>query len=82
MTYVVIAEAGPPCPRCHRPMQVREHRIIGSKQLRKRYYYRRWFRCMNVNCRTTIVHDDQFRVFNDPEEARMQAILEQLRPRE
>jgi hypothetical protein len=86
MTCVVIAGDGDPCPRCGRPMQIREHRGVGSEQLRKRYYYRRWFCCMHGDCRTTIVHDRQFRAFNDLEgaarERRMQAVRGQLRPRE
>ena len=77
MKRIVIAGNGPACPRCGRPMQIREHGQIGPKQLRKRYYYRRWFCCMNRDCRTTIVHYDELRVFNDPEgaarERRMQA---------
>jgi hypothetical protein len=64
MTYVVIAEAGPPCPRCHRPMQIREHDKICRKQLRKSYYFRRWFRCMHRNCKTTIVHREEYKVVN------------------
>lgn len=83
---LVVAGDGPACPRCGRPMQIREHDCIGPKQLRKRYYYRRWFHCMHGDCRTTIVHFGELRVFNDPEDAAreqpMKAIREQLRPRE
>jgi hypothetical protein len=62
MSFVVVAENGPACPRCGRPMQVREHDRIREKQLQQPFYYSRWFRCMHKNCKTTIVHRDEFKV--------------------
>jgi len=41
--YMIVSEDGPPCPRCGRPMQVREHDRIREKQLRQPFYYSRWF---------------------------------------
>src|SRR5262249_33086212 len=79
---VVLDEQGPECSRCGYPMQVREHDRIRAKQLRKAYYYRRWFYCIHKNCRTTTVISDEFKVFNSAQERRLQAIRQQLRPRE
>jgi hypothetical protein len=64
--HVVIDEHGPPCPRCHRPMQVHEHDVISEKQLRGPFYYSRWNYCMNPDCLTNVVHDSRFKVINDP----------------
>ena len=49
--FVVLNERGPGCPRCGRPMQVREHDRIREKQLRQPFYYSRWFRCMHKGCK-------------------------------
>jgi hypothetical protein len=64
MSFIVISGHGPACRRCGRPMQIREHRRIGPKQLRKQYYYRRWFCCMHRDCKTTIVHREDYKVVN------------------
>ena len=82
MSYVVIGEAGPPCPRCSRPMQVREHDRIREKQLRQPFYYSRWFCCMHNDCRTTLVMRDEFKVWNSDQARRLEAIRQQLRPRD
>jgi hypothetical protein len=58
MSFIVISRDGPACPRCGRPMQIREHRRIGPKQLR------RWFCCMHRDCKTTIVHREEYKVVN------------------
>jgi hypothetical protein len=86
LSYVVIMTAkGPACPRCGRPMQIREHDRIRAKQLRQPFYYSRWFRCMHKGCKTKIVHREEFKVWNDGQEGelarRLEAILEQLKPR-
>jgi hypothetical protein len=80
--FLVLEEQGPGCPRCGHPMQVREHDRIRAMQLRAPYYYRRWFYCTHKNCRTTVVTREEFKVFNSAEERRLQAIREQLRPRD
>jgi hypothetical protein len=80
--YVTVSEDGPPCPRCGRPMQVREHDRIRERQLRQPFYYSRWFRCMHKDCKTTIVHRDEFKVWNGEVNQRLEAICQQLRPRE
>ncbi|MGA8158486.1 MAG: hypothetical protein WB822_20245 [Rhodoplanes sp.] len=54
--------AGPPCPRCRKPMQIREHVAITEKMLRQAAYYKRWYCCMNSKCRTTLVMPEEFRV--------------------
>jgi hypothetical protein len=79
--YVILAEDGPPCPRCGRHMEVREHDRIRPKQLRKPYYFTRWFNCRHRDCRTTLVMDGRFKIYNGEQARRLQAIREQLRPR-
>ena len=69
MTYVVVNEKGPPCPRCGREMEVRMHDQIRQKQLRKRYYFRRWFYCLHKDCRTTTVMWNEFRVYKKGSDA-------------
>jgi hypothetical protein len=64
---VVLPGAGPACPRCGRPMQIREHRDITAELLRKPYYFSRWYRCMHRDCKTTLVTPDEFKVYNQPE---------------
>lgn len=48
--FKIIECEGVPCPRCHRPMQVREHTQITDKRLRQPYYFRRWFYCTHGDC--------------------------------
>jgi hypothetical protein len=69
MSYIVISEAGPACPRCGRPLQVREHGRIRAKQLRQPYYYSRWFCCTHSDCKTTTVTRDDFKVWSNPTDA-------------
>jgi hypothetical protein len=80
MSYIVLSDKGPGCPRCGHPMQVREHDRIRPKELRKPYYYRRWFYCTHKNCRTTTVMFDEFKVLNSDLERRLDAIRTQLQP--
>jgi hypothetical protein len=82
--YVIVSESRPPCPRCGRPMQVREHYRIREKQLRQPYYYSRWFCCRHGDCRTTLVMPEQYKWNHNQageELRRLEAIREQLRPR-
>jgi len=72
--HVIVSENGPSCPRCSRPMQVREHDRIRARQLRAPYYYRRWFYCTHKNCKTNTVTCDEFKVFNSAQEHRLEAI--------
>lgn len=57
-------DGGPPCPRCGRSMQVREHNRITDEQLKRPFFYRLWYRCMNRDCKTTLVMPEQFKVHN------------------
>jgi hypothetical protein len=65
--HVVIAGEGDPCPRCGQPTEIREHACISNSELRRPFYYRRWFMCRNPDCRTTTIVPAQYRVFNAPE---------------
>jgi hypothetical protein len=75
---VVISKNGLPCPRCGRPMEVREHSSISAKQLDKRYYYRCWFYCTYPDCRTCQVMRHEDRVWNLDQDRRLNAIKQQL----
>ena len=61
---IVILGDGDPCPRCGVPMQIREPDGIGDRQRRQRFFYTRWFCCMNKQCRTTLVMPERFKVAN------------------
>jgi hypothetical protein len=80
MSYVVTGDKGPGCPRCGRPMQVREHDRIRARQSRAPYYYGRWFYCTHKNCRTKTVMFEKFKVFNSDVKRRLDAIRKQLQP--
>jgi hypothetical protein len=60
---VVVPGEGPACARCGHPMQIRQHREITAKELRRVFYYERWFCCTNSACATTVVMRDEFKVF-------------------
>jgi hypothetical protein len=80
MTHITLGTSGVCCPRCGRATEIRSHRYITAKQLRKAFYYSRWFYCVNPHCRTSTIVPDRYRVFNvEPEtERRMAAIAGQL----
>lgn len=80
MSHLVLGSSGDPCPRCGRATQIREHRYITDKELRRPYYYQRWFCCRNPGCKTTLIMPPRYRVFNvAPEtERRLAQISEQL----
>jgi hypothetical protein len=58
--YIVIPGDGDPCPRCGEPTEIREHDILRDRQLRAPFYYSRWFRCMNPDCKTTLIMPPRF----------------------
>jgi hypothetical protein len=59
---IVIPGDGDRCPRCGVPMQIREYSDLTDKHLHHRYFYTRWFYCMNNNCRTTLVMPERYKV--------------------
>jgi hypothetical protein len=61
---VVIPGDGDPCPRCGRPMQIREHGSVGQKVTRQPFFYQRWFCCMHADCKTQMVMPERFKVEN------------------
>jgi hypothetical protein len=65
MAYIIIGTNGPCCPRCGRPTEIRTHRDVGTKQLRKPYYYSRWLYCTDRDCKTTTYMQEKFKVWND-----------------
>lgn len=65
---VIVPGKGPPCPRCGRWTQIREHREITARELDKPFYYRRWFCCIDKRCKTTLIMADEFRVYTTANE--------------
>jgi hypothetical protein len=57
------------CPRCHQETEIRGHAKITQKQLRQPFYYSHWYWCANPECKTTIIHDDRFKVVNPGHES-------------
>jgi hypothetical protein len=64
--HIVVGEYGPPCPRCHRPTQIREHDQIRERHLRQPFYYSRWYYCTHRDCKTTLVMPEEFKVLTNP----------------
>lgn len=62
-----VGDDGPPCPRCCRPMEIREHVRVSEKMVRKGTYYTRWFYCSHSGCLTnTVVVPDYKVTFTGP----------------
>lgn len=61
----ILDEKGPACHSCERPTQVREHIAISAKQLRQPFFYSRWYKCINNQCRTTLIMPNEFKVMNN-----------------
>lgn len=61
--HVVIDGEGDPCPRCSGPTEIREHPEITERQLRRRFYYSRWFYCHNPSCLTKQIMPERFIVW-------------------
>lgn len=57
---IVKESGGIPCPRCGQPTEIRTHARITPK-LKRKTYYRRWYYCVNPNCRTKGVYRDEDR---------------------
>ena len=75
--YQVTSQSGPACPRCGKPSQVREHREITEKELRRPFYYLRWFYCRNTRCQTTMFSFAKDIVWNStPEQQRERRLAE------
>jgi hypothetical protein len=72
----IVDGEGDPCPRCGQPTEIREHKAITEKELRRPFYYSRWFNCTNPHCKTTLIVPERYVVWNDNEAAHA---LRQLR---
>jgi hypothetical protein len=68
------------CPRCGGQTERRTHAVITEKLLAKPFYYRQWFYCHDINCKTRLIMCDEDRVFAEAG-LRLTAIKEQLCPR-
>lgn len=68
--YAVIDGDGDPCPRCSQPTQIREHsQLLEKHTVSQPFYYSRWFCCTNLDCVTTLVMPERYRVWNSNEKA-------------
>jgi len=45
-------------------MQIREYAEASKEHLDQRYFYTRWFCCINKSCRTTLVMPARYKVMN------------------
>jgi len=61
----IIGHNGPPCHRCNRPTEIREHIQVTERELAKSSYYSRWFKCTNRDCTTTMIMPAEFIVRNE-----------------
>jgi hypothetical protein len=63
----IVSLNGPPCPRCGRATEIREHERITEKELARPFYYSRWYNCPNQNqdCKTTTIMPDEFKVWSE-----------------
>jgi hypothetical protein len=78
--HLVVPGRGDPCPRCGRATEIREHKSISARELRRPFYYSRWFYCVNPRCRTTVILSERYRVLNVEVQHRLGQIAEQLVP--
>jgi hypothetical protein len=62
--HLVIPGDGDPCPRCGRPMQIREHPQITAKHRRQPFHYSRWFCCIHDDCKTSTVMPRRYVVWH------------------
>lgn len=61
---VVIPGDGDPCPRCGRPMEIRERGSVRDNVSRQPFYYTRWFCCMHADCKTNMVMPERYKIEN------------------
>ena len=69
-SHLVIPGDGDPCPRCGRPMQIREHPQITAKHRRQPFHYSRWFCCIHNDCKTSTVMPPRYAVWHCSDEKR------------
>jgi hypothetical protein len=63
--YAIVSNDGPPCPRCGRATEIREHADLTEKQLMQDFYYSRWCYCINPKCRTKRIVSSDDIVWNE-----------------
>jgi hypothetical protein len=68
MAKHIIGTDGPPCPRCGRATEVCEHREITDRELRRPFYYARWYNCPHTDCQTTLIMPPEHKVWNNKPE--------------
>lgn len=85
MANIVQPKKGPPCPRCKRQTDIRQHKAITDKHLSQPFYYTEWYACMNRKCRTSVIMPEDKKVYTTQEEVvdeRTRLLEEQLAPRQ
>lgn len=58
----IVNGNGPQCKKCGEYTQIREHKQVVLRRSTKPNYYKRWFYCLNPNCKTTVIHDGKYKV--------------------
>ena len=62
-SVLITGNDGPPCPSCGKPTQIRKHKTIRARELKRPFYYSRWYFCVNSKCVTSTILPSEFRVF-------------------
>ena len=44
---------------------MREHKSITEKHLKQPFYYDRWYKCLNYNCKTTLIMLERHKVHRE-----------------
>jgi len=73
-----VHAGGPRCFRCGKWTMVYERVSPTPKMLAAPFYYRRFFRCVNKQCKTTLIMPDEFRVWNQDYRAQVEREVEQM----
>jgi hypothetical protein len=74
--HLVVPGWGDPCPRCGRATEIRQHRCISARELRRPFYHARWFYCLNPRCRTTVIVPDRFRVLKPEAQKQLSPLVD------
>jgi predicted RNA-binding Zn-ribbon protein involved in translation (DUF1610 family) len=61
----LISRDGLACPRCGRRTEIWEHSRITDKHKSQFFYYRKWYRCPNLDCSTTVITREEDKVYKE-----------------
>ena len=60
----MVTPDGTTCPRCGVEAESRKHTQITDKQLTQPFYFKRWYNCINEQCKTGIFMLEDWKVEN------------------